>query len=91
VTYSLKSLFLLNPTPVFSKDHHLVDAPANVSGSPVARATSRGDDDVVRTQEERDEQTLAIMSTVFGVAFLLLLAFVVVLLLALVARAVGNA
>jgi hypothetical protein len=45
----------------------------------------------VRTQEERDEQTLAIMSTVFGVAFLLLLAFVVVLLLALVARAVGNA
>jgi hypothetical protein len=45
----------------------------------------------VRTQEERDELTLAIMSKVFGVAFLMLLAFVVVLLLALVVGAVWKA
>jgi hypothetical protein len=31
----------------------------------------------VRTQEERDEQTLDIMSVVFGIAFLLFLAIMV--------------
>jgi hypothetical protein len=54
---------------------------SELSREPLHRSPGAGDDEAVRSQEERDEQTIEIMSIVLKSAFLLFVAVVVLVIL----------